>query len=263
MDAAPTTTGQRMAQAGWFTAGLLAVLCVRFAAAADPVPVSELTGLVEQWVALQRDIREETLRWQDEQQALEQTRELLRRERAALEEHLARLDDQQDRFDRERAESEQRRQEQEKSLRDAERIAQDHRRRLEGLHAQWPPPAQETLEEAHAAVRRSANRARHEKIQAILAYYAEAQRLQREVRAETRLMSLGGDDPRQYDVLSVGLSTAYAVSRDQSVAGYLHWNGDAWVWTRDDSLALAIRDAVRVSRTEIPPRFISLPVKTP
>ena len=69
---------------------------------------------------------------------------------------------------------------------------------------------------------------------------------------------MGGSEPRELDVLYLGLSRAWFVDAAGTFSGYGRPTPGGWVWTEDSGIASRVRKAIEMADNRVPPEFLSL-----
>jgi len=87
--------------------------------------------------------------------------------------------------------------------------------------------------------------------QAILAF-------QNSLHTDNELREIDGEK-REIDVLYLGLAQAYYVDQTGKYAGYGTPAADGWKWVEAPQIAAQTRLAIDVLKTNVPPRFVTLP----
>ncbi len=223
-----------------------------FATAAD---TGILVRDVERLVELQQAIRQEWTQWEIQREALTRRHDLLQLEKSMLEARVdeaeqaaaseyqttAALEEQLDRRDQILQEAGQ-------LLAETELLVPLARETVpEGLRDSLPPPVQD----ATSILSR---------LQAVMNLAAAIHQLDQSITQHRQLMDSPDGGRRQFDVIYFGLSQAYAVSPDNRLAGHGFRHNGNWDWSWNPEWANSIRQAIRIHRNDLPPRWVRLPV---
>lgn len=99
------------------------------------------------------------------------------------------------------------------------------------------------------------------RLQRVLAIYSGIQKLQHEIHAARAIIALPSGE-REMDLLHIGLSQAFAVSADGSLAAIGRPGGTGWSWRARPELAKQVATAIAVQRREQPARLVGLPLSS-
>lgn len=102
-----------------------------------------------------------------------------------------------------------------------------------------------------------------ERLELVCSIYAEIAKILNGVHLTREILDVGSDGHRrEYDVLYLGLSAAYALSPDGKTAALAFPAPDGkWKWGPDQSIARAVRRAMRLYRHESKAAFTELPLQ--
>ncbi len=232
----------------WRLVAALPAFAAGWVCAAEIAP-SERVAQADAWLRLRRELAQEREAWTVRRQHTAQRIELLELEREALEERIAEGAATAERDEAQRSRGERWLQAWEDGLREADEHVGGLARQLEAS----PDGSSWTLSPDWPA---------GERLRALLARAIDLQHRHQRLWHEHRVLS-GPDGRLRMEVLHLGLSQAYAVSPDDQQAGHGVWTGAEWQWVWNPEWASAIRQAIRIHRSEGPPRWIELPVALP
>ncbi len=209
---------------------------------------------VDQLVRVRSEMHRERIEWEAQQEALRNRIQLLKRERELLKTRITETEVVADEESEEWVALEQRRTRQEAAIRDAARALDRMDRQLPDVHKRVPDALRAELNPAGPA------RTFTDRLRNTLALAADMHRLDQAIHSHRQLIDTPADGRLQMDVIYLGLAQAYAVSRDDRIAGHGVWNGEDWIWTWNPAWAGALRQAVRIVEGEQPPRWLNLPL---
>ena len=99
------------------------------------------------------------------------------------------------------------------------------------------------------------------RLQIVLELYAEIGKLQNSIHLEQQVIQDSDGTEREFAVIYLGLTAAYAVSGDNKEAGYAFPGRDnAWKWHWDSGLASRVRAAVEIYRKVRISEYVDLPL---
>lgn len=237
-------------------AGLCLVLWTGSDVGAAEADTAGLVRDVDRLVRLRQEIHREKVEWEAQQQTLGQRVRLLQREKEMLRQRIAETDRVMDEAGEELVELERRRERQERALANAARALDKFDDELATARAAVPNGLDEDLQIDRPASDRVVVRLRN-----ALAWAEGVHRLDQEIHHHRQLMDVPEVGRLQLDLLYLGLSQAYAVSRDDRVAGHGVWNGSQWSWSWDPAWAPVVRAAVQIHEGQQAPRWLHLPIK--
>jgi hypothetical protein len=228
---------------------------------------SALEGIVRQWVELNGEIAAESRGWDEQKVWLETRIALLETERDGLQ---ARADTGRERAgtgEKSRAARSAGVGRAETELKQLELVLDVAEARARAWLQMIPEPLQPSVRAPLDAMSSgkdvSGEGAVTHRLQAVVAFYVALEELQGGVHLVQELVPTKGDQPREMDVLYLGLSQAYAVSAAGTAAAVGHPRAGGWSWASTPDSAEDIRRAVRIYRKEIPAHLVVLPVQVP
>lgn len=228
---------------------------------ADPAPAAVVQAKVREWVRTQRLISEEKADWEAEKEALADLNALRRREIEKLDELISAAGNR-------LAEAEQQR----RDLRAMMESLQADRERLETVVAAaeqslrsvvsgLPHPLRVELSDTLGGL--DADRGDlplQVRYRDLVTLLGEINAFRNRITVSTELREFDGRQV-EVEVVYLGLGAAWYVDRAGSRAGRGKAAAEGWTWTREDSLARRVRQAIDVHRKEAPPALISLPLQ--
>ncbi|MGD9873361.1 MAG: DUF3450 family protein [Kiritimatiellia bacterium] len=222
------------------------------ALAQDQASAPALQGVVHEWIELRDVISSEAREWDFQKQWYDAEISMLETEIKNLGKEVNDL----------RKEMESR------SAADAGLL--DNIEMLKAQRDAWRPLIDEAEDDLRSWERLLKNRiefplpaspALEDRLQRVFSIYAEIENLQHRASSDKSVIELEGAGRRQMDVLYLGLGAAFAVSADDAVSASGEWTDSGWQWTRDDSLSVAVRKALRICDGQEPPAWVLLPLK--
>ncbi len=210
---------------------------------------------VERLIELQQSIRQEWTQWEVQREALTRRHDLLQLEKSMLEarvdeaeqaaayevQAMAALEERLDLRDEILQKAGQ-------LLAETELLAPFARETVpEGLRNSLPPPVPDATSILY-------------RLQAVMNLTAAIHQLDQSITQNRQLMDSPDGGRRQFDVLYLGLSQAYAVSPDNRLAGHGFRHNGNWNWSWNPEWANPIRQAIRIHQNDLPPRWVRLPV---
>ncbi len=221
---------------------------------------------VRKWLALRREIQHTRLDWQEQQRLLADELALHHQERKQLTTELR------EQTDAERAATarlelaQQRRDRLGAALSTLEQAVTKAEADLRTWPARLPPfladPLRPTFAKLPARNAQTSPDELPDRLQVITGLYAQLHDMSRTAHVGRMVLERDGAEPREMDVLLLGLSMAYAVSTndEQAAVSRVPAVSGTWTWEWRDELAPAVADALRCFRREQPARFVTLPV---
>ena len=99
-----------------------------------------------------------------------------------------------------------------------------------------------------------------ERISKLLKLYQRIQDFLNQIHVTHETLLLGDFAPADYEVLYLGASRAFFISRDDQRAGWGELSSQKWIWTEQDSLSAVIRKAISIHRNLSTAEYVSLPL---
>ena len=100
-----------------------------------------------------------------------------------------------------------------------------------------------------------------QRLQLILSIYGEIERLENNVHVVKETLKTDSGKFQEMDVIYLGLSRGFAVSRDDKTAGIGLPFKNGWKWERRNGIAPEVRKAIAFYQREQMADFINLPLK--
>lgn len=229
-------------------------LSAQLAVAVPARVVDDVEACVAQWFRLRLEMKREWNDWEIQRDALNRRIEHLEDEAEHRRERIAVLEDRM-----EAATVEAERLAHVLTLTDAQHAAtvksvQAVAHALNGFAGRLPESLQTSLPRADTPASTG------EHVAQVLTLAAMLHRLDQQSHALRKRLETPEGDARQVDMLWLGLGQAFAVSRDDRLgARGLRHNND-WEWTWQADWAANIRQAIRVQRGDLSPRWVRLPL---
>lgn len=233
-------------------------------------PTEELRVIVNEWVEAMRQIQQEENDWTRDQEVLTNYREGLGKEITDLKEKIAEA-----KTRKEGADSESLKQsaERDRFLTARDGMAKSVRSLEEKMAAKLPlipaplraePKVSQSIEDLERALSLPEDKRDSDvskRLQNLINLTTEIEKFQQTVVLRQEIHNVSGGREVNLEVLYFGLSAAYAVSKDGSLA--LVGTPDAkdgWKFTERNDLAGTIRDLIDSTNGDRDPSFISLPI---
>lgn len=225
--------------------------------------VRTLDGLVGEWVSLRGQIDEEQRAWDAQARQWEREIDLLTQEQEQLKSALSRLASVGETQDVAQADLRFRRDRLRESMNAVETLLARIEPRIYARARQVP---EELLTGdlkiiLHRGARETERRDRVSvRVQHLLGVLQTLETLQANVHIRRKLVAFDDEPRREMDVIFIGLTCAYAVSLDDSLAASgIHADG-AWRWTRLPHEGLNIRRMIQIASKDIVPGLIAFPI---
>jgi hypothetical protein len=224
--------------------------------------LTESRTTLEKWVDARQLVSKTRSDWQSDKEMLDQSIKLFERELRSVDEQMAKLDTNSTQVLKEKADAENLLRLSNEGLDRARDFAARFEGEIRKLEPRLPLPLQEILKPLlnrmpsdPAATKMAAT----ERIQVIVGILNELDKFNNAVAvfSEKRKSPQGGEVAAE--TVYVGLGAAYFVNDVGDVAGTGTPGPGGWEWTFQPDLAPAIREVIRIYRTERPPRFVALP----
>ncbi len=214
---------------------------------------------VGQWLALKAACAAEGTDWRETEQRFQEELRLLELRVTQLEQEKQRLDAALSSRDTEQETLLRHANETERALRSLDALPGEAETTLQRLFHQIPASLQTDLRPAMNEAGRE-GLSTVQRLRYLLDVYGQIEQLQQGTHVVTELMEISPGERREVDVLYLGLSAGYAVSKDAQWAALGRPGEEGWVWQSAPAHAEEIRQAVRVHRNEEPPVLVRLPL---
>lgn len=200
--------------------------------AQDPAygTLQDLEALTEQWIGLRGTLAEEERMWQQRKSRWEEEITLLREEVKALTLERDAQTSFLNRYDLERGKLIAQADVLRKELKELDRILTATRRGIENLVPFLPESLQASLPVSLKTPQEPAEEFRMQNAQNRVAFLSGFEALQNRFHATREILDIQGER-RQVEVLYAGLSKAWAVTPDRSMAGVGTPGPEGWTWT--------------------------------
>jgi hypothetical protein len=249
------------------TQALIFAICIlpRLLSAQAPdtaAQLSETRTILEEWVRTEAQISQESSQWEVEKRILQDIAQVASHEIEILQQGIAKIRASQTSGEHEKDTLLQRRQELDTLVQRLERYLPLLEQQLLDRIQWFPHPLLDTIslhsQKLSAAQDTPANFV--SRAQNIAVILREADSFNAKVSLDRPVLQLDGTQGKVYNVLYFGLGAAYFVDETGSTAGFGTPARGGWKWNREDKLAPLVRDAVQVFESQIPAKFIHLPV---
>ena len=217
--------------------------------------VSELEGVVGEWVKLKREGLEEKQRWEEERSGYERELALIDSQKRNLTQRLetlrTALADQkapQERADRMKELSAQ--------LQRVDAEVKEASDALEVLRKKVPKPLVGSLPQSVPTTGNVST-----KLQRLLALHAAFSDLHNRIHITHEMLPVGDGKTQLFDVIYLGMARGFAVAADDSLALEGIPGEEGWQWKARPEWTAAIRGLQQTQSGELPPGYISLDVK--
>jgi hypothetical protein len=100
-----------------------------------------------------------------------------------------------------------------------------------------------------------------ERLQVVVGVLGQVDKFNGQLSVQTEVQTNEAGEKIQVRVLYLGLAQAWFVNQDGRFAGHGKPGDDGWVWTRDDSLAPLVNEAIAIHENTAVARYVSLPVR--
>jgi hypothetical protein len=241
----------------WLVLGTLAS-----GVAAGEAPVSELQGVVSEWIDLRSTISREQQDWDGEEARLKDYLAVLVRRRDGLAADLAANQAMRSTASDRVGELGQRREELAAILAEFE----PHLARAEQAAAQWlaliPEVLHKELPSAGGAAQATEPTTVAARLQRYLSLCADLEALRSRVHVTRQEVETEGQR-YEYQMLYLGTAQAYGITPDAAKAVWGVPDAGGWSWRRIDAQAREITVAVEILAGDAPAEYLSLPVILP
>lgn len=240
--------------------GLLAVISTGRAAGG----AGDVRAVVEQWVAIEKTISEESAAWKEKERLLRDMIRSARSERENLNAQIAEAKQTASAADQKRAELVSQRQELEASAESVLRFLASMEQRLRKIKARLPKPLQDSLAghfknlPADAASSRQGLAAR---MQGVVSILDTIQKFDGVAQVFEEVRTLADDSVGAVQTLYLGLGAAYFLSESDEDAGFGVPSDKGWSWVSKPEIAEVVKEAIAMIEQKTEARFVPLPVQ--
>lgn len=241
----------------WLLALLLAVTVQA------QTPLSETRSALEKWVETRQLISKTSSDWQSDKEMLEQTVQLFQRELKAVEEQMGKLDTNNVQVEKERVLAAADLAAANESLEKTRAFAAEFEGRVSQLALQLPVPLQETIRPLLSRMptnSASTKMAATERAQVLVGVLNELDKFNNAVVIFNEKQKNQKGEDVAVETVYVGLGAAYFVNEKGDLAGQGTSGANGWEWTINQKLAKPVREVIQIYRSDLPPKFVSLPV---
>ncbi len=220
-------------------------------------------SLLQEWIGLRKAISDEGRKWELRRELLKDRIELARQSISSLRESIGKVEEGVLEADKKRSGLVER----EVALKEATvgvrgRIG-EFESRVKVLLKQIPVPVQEkvkALSQRFPDDPESIEASASKRYQYLIGVLAGINKANREVSVNSEIRTLADGSTLEVAVLYIGISQAYFVNIDKTVAGVGVPFGDGWSWTPANDAAEKIAHAIAIHDGEKPAEYIPLPV---
>ncbi len=99
-----------------------------------------------------------------------------------------------------------------------------------------------------------------ERLQVVVGVLGQVDKFNGQLSVQTEVQTSESGDRIQVRVLYLGLAQAWFVNQDGKLAGHGKPGATGWIWTRDDSLAPIINQAIAIHENTAVANYVNLPV---
>jgi len=217
---------------------------------------------LEKWVETRQLISKTRADWQSDKEMLEQNIQLFERELKAVDEGMSKVGASNSQVDKERGESEAALKASNQTLDQAKAFAATFEARLAKVVPQLPAPLQDILKPllnklpaAGAATKLGAP----ERMQAIVGILNEVDKFNNAISIFSEKRKNQKQEEVAVQTVYIGLGAGYFVNDAGDFAGVGMPGASGWDWSIRNEIAPAVKDVVKIYRSEMPARFIALP----
>ena len=217
--------------------------------------------LVSKLVDLRCQLSKEKEAWKEQSAWLLQEKELLQKEQVSLEKEIADAKEEEVSAKIERAGLLEQKKVLQKSLDNCLPAITRAEANLKKWRELLPVVLAKPLQKAFDELEKGKERSISKRLQVILTLFGEIERLGNEVHLIKETLIVAGGKKREMDVIYLGLARAFAVSKDNKVAGISVPGKDGWKWDWHPEIAGSVRKAIDSYNSREMAEFVHLPVK--
>ncbi len=226
--------------------------------------LDETKAAVQEWVRTEQLISQENRQWREEKSSIEDLLSILEAERSVLGEQISLAQETATRADEERAALVEQLSAYQAISAELESRVTEYERQLLLLQPRLPDSLQRELGPRFSRLGsfgQSGTGSLGERVQLIAGLLAEIDAFDSSVVLSTEIIPLPATPAVEVDVLYLGLSRAYFVNGNGSIAG-IGLPGDAgWEWEQDNALADTVSEAMDIYESRVSPQFVQLPIQ--
>lgn len=242
---------------------LLVMLCSMLSVNAEEQKktVRSFRDLVAEWVELRKQTAREKADWKEEQAALTRESKLLSRERGELEKKKQVQKEKNREKKSEYAKQADELEKHEQKLQAFETLVSDAEVRLKKWKNRIPASVSgDSLKRLFDKLENSTDIPLSGRLQNVFSICTEISHLQHSVHVTREVIETDKEE-REYDVIYLGMCTAFCVSDNGEMAGIGSPDEQGWSWKWDSSIAARVRSAIECFRQEKKADFITVPLK--
>ncbi len=227
------------------------------------VPLQSVRTVVEQWVQTRQLISKTQSDWESEKEILLQTKALFERELAGIDAQIAKVSTNSTQVDREKAEADRDLKDSTETLEHVREVMAGVEGRIRALSPRLPAPLLESMQPLMARLPddpKSTKVGATERVQTAVSLLNEIDKFNNAVTLFSEKRKNEKGEEVSVETAYIGLGAGYFVNQTGEYAGAGSPGEKGWDWTLDPSLAVPVRDVVRIYRGERTATFVPLPV---
>ena len=217
--------------------------------------------LVAKLVDLRQQSSKEKETWKEQSAWLLQEKELLLKEKVSLEKEIADAKEEEVSAKIERAGILEQKKVLQESLDNCLPVITRAEANLRKWHELLPTVLAKPLQKAFDGLEKGKERSISKRLQVVLALFGEIERIGNGVHLVRETLIVAGGKKQEMDVIYLGLARAFAVSKDNKIAGISVPGKDGWKWDWHPEIAESVRKAIDSYNSREMAEFVHLPVK--
>jgi septal ring factor EnvC (AmiA/AmiB activator) len=240
---------------------LLTVLTLATPAFADDA-LTATRSTLEKWVETRQLISQTRADWQTDKETLEQTVALYERELQSIDEQLSKVATNNTQVAKEMAEAEALKKSSTEAIERSRQFAAEFEGKLKRLVPQLPSPLQDIVKKDMARMPADPANTKMlaaERVQACVGVLNEVDKFNSAVNLFSEKRQNARGEEVAVETVYVGLGAAYFVNEAGDFAGTGTPGANGWEWTARPEIAPAVRNVIKVYRSEHAPMFVKLP----
>jgi len=228
--------------------------------------IQETRDTLGRLIEVKKLIAEEKNNWDVEKQILQDTIDTLSRQVTEIEESLADIEDTTTQAEDQRESLQTEIEELEEVLAVVEPMIENYEKRILAMVDYFPEPLMKKIERLVEQLpqegERGSRRLLNNRAVVVVGILDEINNFQNSVQVHKLPLDVEGrDDSREYSVLYYGLSSAYFVDENETVAGIGRPAKGGWVYETREGIAPDVYDAVQIKEKRLLARFVQLPTE--
>lgn len=228
--------------------------------AQETQPASVLQTKVSEWIRTLQLISEEKTAWALEKETLTDLNAIRKSEIEKLDEFIRAAEERVQELDEKRQAYAAEEAEMKEWRRDLERRIGPMEETLRPLTKVFPLPLREKVEEAVLRLEEPDPQAPlQNRVRDVLRIVQAMLEFHNSLNWDNEIREIDGQQ-REVSILYLGLTRAYYVDPSGKYAGFGSPAAEGWRWVEAPQLAESVRLAIDVLRTDVPPKFVTLPV---